>query len=127
MKYLAVFLLSLMPCMAAAAEPDAASVPQIKQAFASGGYIRLQLSPGGYTITNADANEIQVTYQSSNPDQFKKVKVKIQTSALSADVSVSDTPHNNFHATMKSQAVPTSASACSPARWSSSGGTSSSG
>jgi hypothetical protein len=101
MKYLAVFLLSLMPCMAAAAEPDAASAPQIRQAFASGGYIRLQLSPGGYTITHTDANEIQVTYQTSNPDEFKKVKVKIQTNASSADVSVSDTPHNNFHATIE--------------------------
>jgi len=94
-------LLSLMPCMAAAAEPDAASALQIRQAFASGGYIRLQLSPGGYTITHTDANEIQVTYQTSNPDEFKKVKVKIQTNASSADVSVSDTPHNNFHATIE--------------------------
>jgi len=99
MKYLALVLLALTPCMLMAAEPDTAREPQAKQPFAPGGYIRLHLSPGGYTITNTDANAIQVTYLTLNPDQFKKVKVKIQTSASSAEVSVSDTPHNNFQAT----------------------------
>ncbi len=101
MKFLALLLLALTPHMVAAADPDVAHEPQAKQPFAPGGYIRLHLSPGGYTITNTDANAIQVTYQTPNPDQFKKVRVKIQTSASSADVSVSDTPHNNFQATIE--------------------------
>lgn len=100
MKYLALLVLALTPFVIAA-EPDAAREPQAKQPFAPGGYIRLRLGPGGYTITNTGADAIQVTYETPDPDQFKKVKVKIQTSASTADVSISDTPHNNFQATIE--------------------------
>jgi hypothetical protein len=97
MRYLALLLLT--PCMAAG--PGTPNEPQAKQPFAPGGYIRLHLSPGGYTITNADADAIQVTYTTPHSDELKKVKVKIQANASSADVSVSDTPHNNFQATIE--------------------------
>jgi hypothetical protein len=84
-----------------AAGPGTLNQPQAKQPFAPGGYIRLHLSPGGYTITNTDADAIQVTYQTPNPDQFKKVKVKIEAGASTADITVSNTPHNNFQATIE--------------------------
>jgi hypothetical protein len=99
MKCLALLLLALTPCMAAG--PGTLNQPQAKQPFAPGGCIRLHLSPGGYTITNTDADAIQVTYQTPNPDQFKKVKVKIEAGASTADITVSNTPHNNFQATIE--------------------------
>lgn len=61
----------------------------------------MHLSPGGYTITAGDSNAIQITYKAANPDQLKQVKVQIHASASSADVSISNTPHNNFQATIE--------------------------
>ena len=101
MKYLTLLVLAIVPCIAAAAQPRPSNDPQASQPFAPGGFIRLHLGPGGYTITNTNADAIQVTYTTPHPDDFKKVKVKIQTRASSADVSVSDTPHNNFQATIE--------------------------
>jgi hypothetical protein len=101
MKYLALLIFALTPSILSAAEPNAPNNPQASQPFAPGGFIRLHLSPGGYTITNTNADAIQITYTTSHPDELKKVKVNIQTSASSADVSVSDTPHNNFQATIE--------------------------
>ncbi len=100
MKYLAAFLLVLVPWAVEAAEPDPSAAPQAQEKFAPGGYIRLHLSPGGYTITGNDSDTIQVTCQAANSDRLKQVKVQIRTSASSADVSITDTPHNNFQATI---------------------------
>ncbi|MGC2196646.1 MAG: hypothetical protein WA628_18375 [Terriglobales bacterium] len=101
MRYLALFLLVLVPWDAEGAEPDASGAPQAQEKFAPGGYIRLHLSPGGYTIVGSDSNAIQVTCKSANSDRLKQVKVQIRASAASADVSISDTPHNNFQATIE--------------------------
>jgi len=98
MKYIAFLVLALTPHLLAS---DSANDPQASQPFAPGGFIRLHLGPGGYTIRDTNADAIQVTYTTRRPDDMKKVKVKIQTSASSADVSVSDTPHNNFQATIE--------------------------
>ena len=100
MKYLAAFLLVLVPWAVEAAEPDPSGAPQAQEKFAPGGYIRLHLSPGGYTITGSDSDTIQVTCQAENSDRLKQVKVQIRASASSADVSITDTPHNNFQATI---------------------------
>jgi hypothetical protein len=94
MRYLALLLLALTPCLAA----DKNSAAHVQEKFAPGGFIRLHLSPGGYKIIDGDANAIVVTCNASNPDQLSRVKVKIRTSAASADVFISDTPHNNFQA-----------------------------
>jgi hypothetical protein len=101
MKYFALLLFVLAPCVAAAAEPDTTRDVQVHEKFVPGGYIRLHLSPGGYTITKGDADSIRVTYQRFSPGQAAKVKVQIRASASSADVSVSDTPLNNFQATIE--------------------------
>jgi hypothetical protein len=101
MKCLTLLVLAMVQCIAASAQPNAPTGPQASQPFAPGGFIRLHLSPGGYTITNTSADAIQITYTTSHPEELKRVKVKIQTSTSSADVSVSDTPHNNFQATIE--------------------------
>jgi hypothetical protein len=74
---------------------------QVQEKFAAGGFIRLHLSSGGYTISGGDANAIVVTYTAKNPEDLKRVKVKIRTDASLADVYVSDSPHNNFQATIE--------------------------
>ena len=101
MRYLALFLLVLVPWPVEGAEPDASGAPQAQEKFAPAGYIRLHLSPGGYTIVGSDSNAIQVTCKSANSDRLKQVKIQIHASAASADVSISDTPHNNFQATIE--------------------------
>jgi hypothetical protein len=98
MKHVALLVLALASPLLAS---DGAKDPQASQPFAPGGSIRLHLGPGGYTITDTKADAIQITYTTRRPDDMKKVKVKIQTSGSSADVSVSDTPHNNFQATIE--------------------------
>jgi hypothetical protein len=101
MKSLAVFLLALSVGVAGAAEPDPSATAQVQEKFAAGGFVRLHLSPGGYTIKGGESNAIQITYKAANSDQLKQVRVKIRAGAASADISVSDTPHNNFQATIE--------------------------
>jgi len=74
---------------------------QVQEKFAPGGFIRLHLSPGGYKVTGGDANTIIITYTARNSDDLKRVKVKIRTDASTADVYLTDTPHNNFQATIE--------------------------
>jgi hypothetical protein len=72
-----------------------------RQEFVSGGTIRLHLEAGGYTITPGDSKNIVVTCHADSEEQLKRVKVKINRAGTSADVYVSETPHNNFEATIE--------------------------
>lgn len=72
-----------------------------QQKFISGGTIRLHLEAGGYTITPAVSENIVVTWRAHTEEQLKRVKVEIKPTATSADVYVSETPHNNFQATIE--------------------------
>ena len=44
---------------------------------------------------------ILITYTAGSVDELKRVKVKVRASATNADVSVSDSPHNNFQVTIE--------------------------
>ncbi len=72
-----------------------------KQEFVSGGTIRLHLEAGGYTITPDDSENIVVTCRANSDEQLKRVKVAIERAGSSADVDISETPHNNFQATIE--------------------------
>jgi len=72
-----------------------------QQKFISGGTIRLRLESGGYTIIPVDSENIVVTYHAHTEEQLKRVKVEIKPTAARADVYISETPHNNFHATIE--------------------------
>lgn len=72
----------------------------VQQAFISGGNIRLHLEAGGYTIRPSDANNIVVTYHANSEQERSAVKVKIKSTATSAEVYVTHTPRNNFQATI---------------------------
>ncbi len=72
-----------------------------KQNFVSGGTIHLHLEAGGYTITPGDSANIVVTCRAHSEEELDRVKVEIKPGAASADVYVSETPHNNFQATIE--------------------------
>jgi hypothetical protein len=100
MKQILFVSLILATCIARAADVAQASA-EVQEKFAPGGFVRLHLSPGGYTIRAGDPNTIHISYHAANSDQVKQVKVKIRAGSTSADVFISDTPHNNFRATIE--------------------------
>jgi len=73
----------------------------VRQEFVSGGTIRLHLEAGGYTISPGDSENIVVTCRANSEEQLQRVKVEIKRAGSSADVYVSETPHNNFQATIE--------------------------
>jgi hypothetical protein len=72
-----------------------------QQEFASGGTVRLHLEAGGYTIAPGDSENIVVDCHAPSEAQLKRVKVEIKRTGTSADVYVSETPNNNFQATIE--------------------------
>ena len=102
MRHFAAFTLLVSSCFAAGQQKPLEA--QVQKKFAPGGFIRLHLSPGGYTISGGAANSILITYTAASPQQLRRVKARIRASASTGDVSISDTPHNNFQATIE---VPT--------------------
>ena len=77
--------------------PEAA----VQQQFAGGGTIRLHLESGGYEIIPTDSGRIAVTYSARSEERLKNVKVAIKASNDLADVYVTNTPNNNFTATIE--------------------------
>jgi hypothetical protein len=96
MKHLGFWLVFLVPGLLHAQHATSA-----QQKFISGGTIRLHLESGGYSITPGDSENIVVTCRAHTEEQLKRVKVEIKPTAVSADVYVSETPHNNFQATIE--------------------------
>jgi hypothetical protein len=98
MKGLGLWLVLLVPGFLNAQHALETSA---KQKFISGGTIRLHLEAGGYTITPGDSENIVVTCRAPGEEQLKRVKVEIKPTAAGTDVYVSETPHNNFQATVE--------------------------
>ncbi len=73
----------------------------VQKKFISGGTIRLHLESGGYTISPSDSENIVVTYHANSESRLQQVKVDIRPSASSAEVYVTNTPNNNFTATIE--------------------------
>jgi hypothetical protein len=98
MKRLVCCLVLVVPALLHAQHPLKTSV---RQKFISGGTIRLHLQSGGYTIIPGDSENIVVTCSARTEEQLERVKVEIKPNAARADVYVSETPHNNFQATIE--------------------------
>ncbi len=96
MKHLGFWLVLLVPGLLHAQRATLA-----QQKFISGGTIRLHLEAGGYSITPSGSENIVVTCRAHTEEQLKGIKVEIKPRAASADVYVSETPHNNFQATIE--------------------------
>jgi len=98
MRHLSFWLILLVPCWLNAQNADGTSA---QQKFISGGSIRLHLESGGYTIIPGDSENIVVRCTANTEQQLKRVKVVVKASGASAEVYVSETPHNNFQATIE--------------------------
>ncbi len=61
----------------------------------------MHLEAGGYTIRPGDSKNVIVTCHADSEEQLERVKVKIKRTGENADVYVSETPHNNFQATIE--------------------------
>jgi hypothetical protein len=70
------------------------------KAFVTSGKIKIDLDGGAYEIKAAADNHIRVTLSGTTGN----AKVDVATSGTDADVKITDTPHNNFHAIVE---VPT--------------------
>src|SRR5438270_2341378 len=98
MKALSFWMIFLFPGLIFAQNRPERSV---QQKFISGAEIRMHLEAGGYTISAGDTENIRVTYQANSEEQLKHVRVEIKCNAASADIHISDTPNNNFKATIE--------------------------
>jgi hypothetical protein len=65
--------------------------------FAGGGKIDLQLDGGGYEVHPAADDRIRVTLSGN----VGNAKVELAAEGTHANVTVKDTPNNNFHATIE--------------------------
>ncbi|MFZ3279345.1 MAG: hypothetical protein WCC16_11590 [Candidatus Sulfotelmatobacter sp.] len=106
MKGLGFWLVLLVPTLLHAQQtPDKSGQGSeqhaVKHEFVSGGMIRLHLEAGGYTIRPGDSENIVVTCSADSEEQVKRVRVNIKRAGASADLYVSETPHNNFQATIE--------------------------
>ena len=101
MKYhrLAVFFLAGAGLLNANAGSNELST---RQAFHSGGNVKLQLSSGDYVVSGTDSDSISVTYSCDSASALRNVKVGLKIEGSNAKVSVANTPDSgNFHATIE--------------------------
>ena len=61
----------------------------------------MHLEAGGYTIRPGDSENVVVDCDGPSEEELKDVKVEIKRTGATADVYVSETPHNNFQATIE--------------------------
>ena len=92
----AVFVLLMFAVMGFASDtrPD----NEVRQQFAAGGQIHLDLSSGGYTIRGGDTDEIVISYHADSEDQLRGIKAGVHVTGSIARINISGTPHNNFRA-----------------------------
>jgi hypothetical protein len=69
-----------------------------EKVFIAGGRIDLQLEAGGYDVKPSADNKIRVSCDGAESSQ---ARVTVNTNGSHADVQVSNTPHNHFHATIE--------------------------
>ena len=96
MKHLLLLAVALVAVATSLGAQESASQGKTEQKFHSGSLVRIRVSAGGYTISGTDSDAIVV-----NCDQASRARVRIKTSDSGADVSITDTPHGNFHASIE--------------------------
>jgi hypothetical protein len=81
----------------ATAPPVEATAKVTDKPFVSSGKIEMQLDGGNYTVRPAAGTDIRVTLGGNTGT----AKVNVTTTDTEAKVSVKETPHNNFQATIE--------------------------
>jgi hypothetical protein len=77
--------------------PNTASTTASEKPFVAGGRIEMQLSAGDYAVRPSAGNAIRVTVSGN----VGATNVDVTTKESHANVSVKDTPRNNFHAVIE--------------------------
>jgi hypothetical protein len=98
MKYLYLWLVLLTSGLLHSQRVTETSV---LQKFIAAGTVRLHLASGGYTISPVDSENIVVTCHADTKQQLTRIKVEIKPIGETADVYISETPGNNFQATIE--------------------------
>lgn len=76
---------------------DQPPVIKADKPFVAAGNIEIQLSGGDYTIRAAKDEHIRVSFEGNTGNATAELK----TSGTGANLSIKDTPHNNFRATVE--------------------------
>ncbi len=99
--YLAVFALAGL--LAATVLPSRlqAQTNPTEKPFVSGGRIEMHLDGGDYEVRAGATNRIRVTLSGNTAG----AKVVLNTNGTHADLAVTNTPHNNFHALIEVPAM----------------------
>jgi hypothetical protein len=81
--------------------PLRAQASATEKAFVTGGRIEMHLDGGDYEVRPSATNRIRVTLSGNTGN----AKVVLNTNGTHADLAVTNTPHNNFHAVIEVPAV----------------------
>src|SRR5437588_2401173 len=98
MNFSRCLLFALLAAATFAAAKDNPADVTVQQKYRAGGSVHMQLESGDYSITGADSDNITITYRARSAEQTRRVKVNIRITDAEAEVSIRDTPDNNFHA-----------------------------
>jgi hypothetical protein len=90
--FMALAVILVTGLLFAQAAPD-----PVEKRFAPGGRIEIQLSAGDYQVRPGTDNRIRVTLSGNTGNS----KVTLNTNGTHADLDISNSPHNNFHATIE--------------------------
>jgi len=69
---------------------------RFEASYPSGGALRLKIRGGDIKIFGGDDNKILIRYEGANADQFKNVKVSLQTTGTRGELDISGGPRNEF-------------------------------
>lgn len=98
MKSRATFILiAALATTSCGSKPDQPPVTKAEQPFAAGGSIEMQLEGGDYTIRASSDDRIRVSFAGATGNAVAKVTAD----GSHAKLTIKDTPHNNFRATVE--------------------------
>ncbi len=90
-------LLAAIALASCSPAPDQAPVTKADKPFAAAGSIEMQLDSGDYTIRASPDERIRVSFAGN----IGNATADLGTSGTHASLSIKDTPHNNFRATVE--------------------------
>ena len=90
-------LLAAIGLVSCSSTPDEPPVTKVDKPFAAGGSIEMQLEGGDYTIRAASDEHIHVSFAGNTGN----AAADLATTGTHANLSIKDTPHNNFRATVE--------------------------
>ncbi len=84
-------------CSSCASGPDLPMALKVEKPFAAAGSVEMQLDGGDYRILPASGDRIRVSFGGN----IGNARADVTTAGAHANLSVKDTPHSNFKATIE--------------------------